>query len=50
MHADGGTGSAKMAESEREPFSVKSVGSPPPPVMRAVGQNLEPFSNVNKNG
>ena len=27
MHADGGTGSAKMAENEREPFSDKSVGS-----------------------
>ena len=32
MHADGGTGSAKMAESERELLSDKSVGSQPPPV------------------
>ena len=36
MHADGGTGSAKMAESERELLSAKPVGSLPPPVMRAV--------------
>ena len=39
MHADGGTGSAKMAESERELLSAKPVGSLPPPVMRAVRKN-----------